>query len=597
MNKVKRIGRSFKTIKGIFKLGSLQSVITISFAAITMIAMLVIGIVFYSSFSDNARESATESTTQIMTQAKLNLEYYLGTMVEISDLIEDNMALFTAGNTDKIADILSLTREIRQDIESITLYSDTGAILLAEPDLKFDRNLVPTREDWFTYAAANPFDYVFQPPHVQRIYEDLRPWVVTLSRSMVLDLTEGRRNYIAVVDMNFSGIEEVCSQVELGHRGYIYVVDDSGKIIYHPQQQLIYAGLKEENIQRALSNETGSFIEEFNGEEISTVIMGVEPSGWKMVGISYVDEIVRNRRSFNNLIVVILLVGLGFIVIASIYISYKISQPIKRLEYQMNRIERGDFNIENLEVRGEDEVKQLTRSFNVMIRRIKKLMSQIIDEQEAKRKNELKALQAQINPHFLYNTLDSIIWMNENENHEGVSEMTAALAKLFRISLSRGREIITVEEEVEHAVSYLTIQKMRYKNKFTYSINLPEELKNLRTMKLLMQPIIENAIYHGIANIPDEGRIQISVYRKEDTLVYKVSDNGYGIDENQLENILLEDSTSMHSSGVGLKNVNERIKLYYGYDFGVSIESVQEEGTTVYIRIPVRKEESGEKIS
>lgn len=579
-NKLESIGR-------MFRFGSLQSVITLSFAAISMIAMLLIGVLFYSSFSENARENATESTTQIMNQTRLNLEYYLNSMVEISNLIETNMEDFTSGNVEKATAELALTQEIREDIESITLYSDTGTILLGVPDNKFNINFIPASQNWFNCAAANPFEYNFSTPHVQRIYEDKRPWVVTLSRGMLLDLSEGQRNYITAVDMNFSRIEEVCSQVELGHRGYIYVIDDSGNIIYHPQQQLIYAGLKEEDIQKAIASETGSYLEKNKGEEKSTVIMDVGTSGWKMVGISYVDEIVRNKRNFTTLIVIILLVGMAFIVLASIFISYKISQPILRLEMQMNKIERGDFNIEHLEARGEDEVKKLTRSFNVMIERIRGLMAQIITEQEAKRKNELKALQAQINPHFLYNTLDSIIWMNENKNHKGVSSMTAALAKLFRISISRGSEVISLSDEVEHAISYLTIQKMRYKNKFKYTIDLPDNLKEYQTLKLLLQPIIENAIYHGINNIPDEGLIDISVYREDNSIVYKVQDNGYGIEEKKLKNIFSNESKSKHSSGVGLKNVNERVILYYGDEYGITIESEPEVGTTVFIKIPI----------
>jgi two-component system sensor histidine kinase YesM len=180
--------------------------------------------------------------------------------------------------------------------------------------------------------------------------------------------------------------------------------------------------------------------------------------------------------------------------------------------------------------------------------------------------------------------------MNENQNHEGVSAMTAALAKLFRISISRGNEIILVREEIEHAISYLTIQKMRYKNKFMYTIDMPEELSGFSTLKLLLQPIIENAIYHGINNIPDEGKIDISVSRENDSLVYKVRDNGYGIATEKLKNIFTKESKSKHSSGVGLKNVNERIKLYYGQGYGIEIDSEPEVGTTVYIRIPVTEE-------
>lgn len=590
MKKGGRVKKGIYSVNDIFRFGSIQSIITLSFAALTTIAMIMIGIAFFGTFSENAKNSATESTMQIMNQANLNLGHYLDSMVDVSDMIEKNMKEFAAGDIEKLSRILELTLEIRDDIESIAIFSNTGSVLLAAPGYKFDTNLVAAGQTWFTHAAANPFDYIFQPPHVQRLYEDRRPWVVTLSRGITIEYPEGPRNYIIIVDMNFSTIEEVCSQVELGRRGYIYVVTDDGNIIYHPQQQLIYAGLKEENIQKALSSKTGSFMEKLNGEERGTVVMDIGSTGWKMVGISYVDEIVQNRHNFNTIIIGILIIGIAFIIIGSVFISYKISQPIKRLEHQMNRVERGDFNIENLEVKGEDEVKKLTRSFNLMITRIRQLMVQIIAEQEAKRKNELKVLQAQINPHFLYNTLDSIIWMNENKNHDKVSEMTAALAKLFRISLSRGREVISVSEEIEHAVSYLVIQKMRYKDKFEYTMDMPDEFGSYSTLKLIIQPIIENAIYHGINNIADKGLIDIKVKKDGKTLVYSVSDNGYGISEDRLKTIFTSGSTGKHSSGVGLKNVNERIKLYYGEEYGISIESELEVGTTVYIRIPITEE-------
>ncbi|MCK5758993.1 MAG: sensor histidine kinase [Clostridiales bacterium] len=587
MKKGSQLRKRLRIVNGIFRFGSIQSIITLSFAALTILAMILIGLAFFSTFAENAENNAAASTQQIMTQANINLENYLDSMKDITDMVEDNMEGFSAGNTEKLNQLLTLTLEIRDDIVSAAIYSDRGDILLAVPGYNYDSSLVAANQRWFIDADLNPFDYIFQPPHVQRIYSDRRPWVVTLSKGIEIENPSITNNYVSVVDMNFSVIEEVCSQVELGRRGYIYVVDSNGDIIYHPQQQLIYAGLKEENILKALNNKTGSYIEKLNGEERSTVILDIGHAGWKMVGVSYVDEIVQNRQNFNNLIILILLIGIIFIIIASIFISYKISQPIKQLEFQMNRIEKGDFNIDLMEVRGEDEVKHLTRSFNLMIARIRHLMSQIITEQEAKRKNELKALQAQINPHFLYNTLDSIIWMNENKNHEGVSNMTAALAKLFRISLSQGREVISVNEEIEHAVSYLMIQKMRYKNKFDYKIDVPEHIGQYTTLKLIIQPIIENSIYHGINKIPDKGMINIKVRTEEDVLIFSVSDNGYGISEEQLKSIMTSESTSKHSSGVGLKNVNERLKLYYGEKFGVFIESELEVGTTVYIRIPL----------
>ena len=319
--------------------------------------------------------------------------------------------------------------------------------------------------------------------------------------------------------------------------------------------------------------EPGSYFEAFNGERRVMTVKNVSYSGWKIVGISYVDEIVTNKKYFNSFILIISLFGIVFEILASLFISAKISQPIKRLEKHMKRLENGDFDI-SVEVKGEDEVKRLSKAFNMMVARIKTLMEQIIKEQEEKRKSELKALQAQINPHFLYNTLDSIVWMNENRNYDGVTVMVAALAKLFRISLSKGNEMISIADEVEHARSYLIIQKIRYKDKFEYTIDVEPGLQSKRTLKLILQPIIENAIYHGISPLNEKGIIKISVIAEENNILLQVSDNGYGIKPEILEGLLVQESISYYSGGVGLKNVNERIKLCYWKNYRIEIKIV-----------------------
>jgi two-component system sensor histidine kinase YesM len=395
-----------------------------------------------------------------------------------------------------------------------------------------------------------------------------------------------------MVDMNFSKIEQLCSQVSLGKRGYIYIADQAGNIIYHPQQQIIYAGLKIENIADALSKNNGSYFDDFQGERRIMTIKNISFTNWKMVGISYVDELVPNKRNLSNFVIFILFFGIAFEILASMFISSKISQPIKRLERQMKRVENGDFDI-NLEVNGEDEVKRLSKAFNLMVSRIRQLMNQIISEQEAKRKSEFKALQAQINPHFLYNTLDSIVWMNENQNYEGVTTMVSALAKLFRVSISKGSEIINVSDEIEHATSYLTIQKIRYKDKFNFQIEAQPEVLYQKTLKLVLQPIIENAIYHGISQLQEKGEIKIAVAIEDGNIVYRVTDNGYGIKPEVLKTILDREPVSAHGGGVGLKNVNERIKLCYGIEYGLEIVSELDVGTTVIISIPLNDSGNG----
>lgn len=575
----------FKRVHIRLKLSSIQNVITLSFTAVMLLAMLIVSVSLYHLFSDSAEKNAATSTQQIIDQVSLNLNSYIEGMMEISDIIRSSQKSDTY-QKDDLPYLLNVTAKIRKDIVTVAVYSQRGNVIISNPRGVYNKNFDVTQQDWFITLVNNPVDFIFLSPHVQRFFEDSHPWVVSLCRGATYYENEKPIVLLTVVDMNFSTIEKMCNNVSLGKRGYIYIIDRSGNMVYHPQQQMIYAGLKTENTMDALIREPGTYFEDFNGERRVMTVKNVSYSGWKIVGISYVDELITNNKYFNNFILYISLFGIIFEILASLFISAKISQPIKRLEKHMKRLESGDFDI-SVEVKGEDEVKRLSKAFNMMVARIKTLMEQIIKEQEEKRKSELKALQAQINPHFLYNTLDSIVWMNENRNYDGVTVMVAALAKLFRISLSKGNEIISIADELEHARSYLIIQKIRYKDKFEYTIDVEPGLESKRTLKLILQPIIENAIYHGISPLNEKGIIKISVTTEEDDILLQVSDNGYGIKPEILKELLAQESQSYYSGGVGLKNVNERIKLCFGQNYGLEIKSEVDVGTTVNIRIPL----------
>ncbi|HEX2945934.1 MAG TPA: sensor histidine kinase [Clostridia bacterium] len=584
--------RLYAVLQSIIKVSSIQSIITLSFTAVTLSSLIFVSLALYGTFSDNAEKNADSSTRQIMDQVNLNLNSYLKGMIEISDLIRSNLNDETYKNRNNLTNILQVTSQIRKDIVTMAVFSDTGKLLFSNTSGSCSSNFRVSEQDWFKLAVSRPADYIFVPPHVQRIFENNRPWVVSLCRSVNFYEKGVPVTWITMVDMNSSKIEQLCSQVSLGKRGYIYIVDQAGNIIYHPQQQIIYAGLKIENIADALSKNSGSYFDDFQGERRIMTIKNISFTNWKMVGISYVDELVPNKRNLSNFVIFILFFGIAFEILASMFISSKITQPIKRLERQMKRVENGDFDI-NLEVNGEDEVKRLSKAFNLMVSRIRQLMNQIISEQEAKRKSEFKALQAQINPHFLYNTLDSIVWMNENKNYEGVTIMVSALAKLFRVSISKGSEIINVSDEIDHAASYLTIQKIRYKDKFNFQIEAQPEVLYQKTLKLVLQPIIENAIYHGISQLQEKGEIKIAVAIEDGNIVYRVTDNGYGIKPEVLKTILDREPASARGGGVGLKNVNERIKLCYGIEYGLEIVSELDVGTTAIIRIPLNDSGNG----
>lgn len=253
----------------------------------------------------------------------------------------------------------------------------------------------------------------------------------------------------------------------------------------------------------------------------------------------------------------------------------------------MRRVEDGDFDVD-IDIRSNDEIEHLGTSFKVMLQRIKELMKQTKEDQAAIRRSELKALQAQINPHFLYNALDAIVWMAESKKHDKVVLMTSALAKYFRISLSKGKEVIQVKDEIEHIKNYLVIQKIRYDKKLEYTIDVDQDILKYDILKLVLQPLVENSIYHGIKNLPGGGTVEIVGKQVDDKILLQVKDNGVGIPEERLENILQSESEDkVRTGGVGLKNVHERIQLYYGEAYGLSIESKVNVGTTVNVWLPV----------
>jgi two-component system sensor histidine kinase YesM len=252
----------------------------------------------------------------------------------------------------------------------------------------------------------------------------------------------------------------------------------------------------------------------------------------------------------------------------------------------MSEFEQGDFNV-TADVSRKDEIGELARDFNTMIARIKELVRRNAEEQEQKRKSELMALQNQITPHFLYNTLDSVIWMAEGREHESVVKMVSALARLLRLSISRGEELVTIRDEVAHINNYLTIQKMRYRDKLDYSIEVDDAIQDLYTPKVILQPLVENAIYHGIKNKEEGGRVIICGTATDDSVLLSVRDDGVGMAEEQMRNILVDDIPTRRRQRVGVRNVHERIQLYFGPSYGLRFRSPTGEGTVVEIHLPV----------
>ena len=399
---------------------------------------------------------------------------------------------------------------------------------------------------------------------------------------------------VALVDFNFNLIDDMLSNLSLGDKGYMFIIDDQGNIVYHPKHELIYSGIKEEAIDLILSSEDGYVTTSEDNRDKNYIVASSDYSGWKVVGTVYEDEL--NAYDVITKQIYTLVSGLAIIlaILLSIFISRHYLRPIKDLSQGMHEFKSGDLDT-RVDVQMDNEFGALADDFNDMTVQIKRLVEENQQKEQAKRKFELKSLQSQINPHFLYNTLDSIVWMAEAGLNKDVVKMTFSLSKLFRISINRGSEFVTIEQEIEHIESYLSIQKLRYGEKLDYSIEVDQALLNYRIIKIIVQPIVENAIYHGIKKIMGPGMILIKVAEANDCIKISISDNGVGMEEEVVERLLDRDGHgSVSKNGIGVKNVDQRIKLYYGENYGVTIESVVFEGTTVMLTLP--KEITNEEV-
>jgi two-component system, sensor histidine kinase YesM len=576
------------------KFKSIRFIITFSFACIAVIAMIFIGIILSGKFSKTSEQNVALSTTHVIEQVSLNLDNYEKSMVGITGLIERSINNAPDLPNNRLDEKLDVIFDTRDDIVSMAIFTDKGKLVEGTPFSRLKENVRVTEQEWFTKGILNPNGTFLSAPHVENLFDGKYNWVLSLSKSVSFNYNGEKVQGVLLIDLNFNSIEQLCQKVNLGKRGYIYILDSKNNIIYHPQQELIYTGLKSENNEEAYKNTYGTFKQNVNNEERLLTIKNVGYTDWKVVAISYMDELSATKSSITNFSIIILVLGIVFIILIFIFISAKITKPIKLLDESMKMVEEGDLNVK-VDIKGDKEVVNLSRSFNIMIAKIKQLMHQIVIEQESKRKSELDALQAQINPHFLYNTLDSIVWMAENGKSQDVITMVTSLARLFRISISRGKNIITVKEELEHARNYLIIQKVRYKSKFNFSIEAEDEVLQYKTLKLLLQPIIENALYHGIEYMVEEGFIKITAKKAQGKLLFEIKDNGLGMKSEVLENILSYIADTKGGSGVGVKNVHERIQLSFGSEYGLKIESELEEGTVVKIWLPLLKDDEHEK--
>ena len=491
---------------------SLQGKINISLLSIVAAALASFMIISINQSKRAVRDVAIEYTSQLIKMMNEGVASYITNMESIAQIVAENSDvrnyLFSEKESkkeygEKVAELFQTLKDTGGDICNIGIINENGHYLINNTQTLINPCAEYENMEWYVGALSGK--EVITSSHVQNIVKNEFPWVVTLSREI-----SGRSGISAVlfVDLNFSSISHLCEKTSLGTKGYVFIMDDAGNLIYHPRQRLIYSGLLEEEFTPDM-RKGEDIVFSADGQKLY-VVSKSDVTGWTMVGVTYLDEMMSRTNRLRNLFYLMALVLVGVAMLIAIFLTDMVTKPLLTLRETMKVVSDGNFDVEIKEPDTGDEISDLFGSFRSMILKIRELIEQNNAEQLEKRKSELNALQAQINPHFLYNTLDSIIWMAESGNHKAVVLMTSSLAKLLRKSISNKNEMVTLEEEIEYTRSYLTIQKMRYVDKLEYEIDVDPAIMKMEVVKLIVQPLVENAIYHGIKYKEGKGLIRIT---------------------------------------------------------------------------------------
>ena len=580
--KLRQLGEYFNH-KGI------QFVIAASFTLVAILGMGFIGVFLYQGYGSAAEDMVLSNSKQVIDQVEINLNTYLRNMMRISDAVYYNVIKNTDLDEESMSQEMNLLYEVyRDNLVGLACFTDTGELISSVPMGNLKENVDVTKQSWFVDAQDKMENLHFSDLHVQNIFENSMNryyWVISLSRGVELTNSGKMSEGILLVDMDFSGIRQLFAKVNSQNMGYVYLMDSDGKIIYHPRQNLIFSNMIQENNEMAKTYEDGAHRETFEGEDRMVAVKTVGYTGWKIVSVMPMEKFLGDFSRTRTMAVMIIIVAILVMIFANQFVAVRVAKPLRNLEDSLTGI--GMDREPQIYIGGPPEIQHLGETIRSMVEQLRQLTDDIVREQEEKRKSELDALQSQINPHFLYNTLDSIMWMIEAEKYDDAISMVQALSRLFRISLSKGKNIITVGEELQHAKNYLDIQKYRYKNKFTSYFEIEEGIEKYKTIKLIIQPLIENAIYYGMEYMDGDGEIYVRAYTKEEDLFIEVEDNGLGMQKAQVES-LLTDGTRIRSkgSGIGIRNVHQRIQLYFGTEYGLEILSEPDEGTMVRIHLP-----------
>lgn len=558
----------------------LQVQISLYFIAASLILIAVLGGVLYGSLSGMLLDNELNNTVSAVRSSGSYIESYIERLKAVSRIIGQNpdtllyLSTLDEQARSRVMRLITTALETDPALVSVVLVSKRGDVLSNEAALDMTVSSDMMDEAWYVAALNNAGMPALTSARLQSFSMEKSTWVISVSME-ILD-AEGANAGVLLMDIRYEVIENYLADLKLGKQGFAFILDDAGNVVYHPEPAYFVEPEKKEKLQ-AISRMADGYD---SGMGMLTHHEAIGGTRWTLVGLSSLDDLGNMRRQLAETFVAAALVLLGIILGGGVFLSRRITNPIKALEAAMQEPETELARVV-VDERGCYEAASLARHYNAMLDRIEALLVSISEKEKVLRTYEINALHGQINPHFLYNTLDTIVWMAEFNDSEKVIAVTKSLAQFFRLSLSQGEELIPLADELDHVRQYLYIQKQRYGSRMDYSFEAEEELLSEKVPKIILQPLVENAIYHGIREQADPGHITISARREEGQLILMVADTGVGFE------VGAAPREGVRLGGVGLSNVEQRIKLHFGEAYGLQIASAVGKGTTVTLRLPL----------
>ena len=563
-----------------------------------MLPLLTLGVLGPLLSARTLESEATSHTVQLIRQVTRNIEFHVRQTESIISIIDDNPSVqaFLAfhGTVQPFAaqaqvGALQLLRSISDAHPEIA-----GILVVSADNRSLSNEITPitrdplTDEGWYRKAVANTGTVQLLPRPNGRNLKSSSEYsadeVVSIVKAVEEPSTRSVRG-VVLIDLRLDVMKAIFDDMTVGVGGFLFIEAPGGAIVYTPVNPIVYRVRGE-----WLDTPQASSVRRIKGADYQIVSQGSTYTQWKTVGVFPLNELMSKVSTIRYYSLIIAGVTVLVALIVALFFTAGIARPVIELRSLMKEAEAGNLAV-RFEGRQEDEIGYLGKSFNTMIEEVQKLIDLVYREQQSKREAELRTLQEHIKPHFLYNTLDTIQWMAQEHGAQDIVRLVGALTSLFRIGLSRGKEMIRLSDEIEHARSYLTIQKARYEDKFDFTLHTEDAVLSCMVLKLTLQPLVENAIYHGIKERRGHGTIRVEAFQRDGLLVMRVADDGVGMTQEKLAEVrALLAVAHPHGEGLegyGVHNVHERIQLSFGTRYGLTFQSAPGRGTTVEILHPL----------